>query len=263
MSKSEKKVACTMEGVAKNFAYELDAQFRTLNNFVSHGGEIGRAHEYYLRGVLARFLPDNLQLGSGFIASPKWTSRQQDILIYKDGFTPLFKVGDCVVIDYNALVGTVEVKTNINSSSNLVKALERISEVEGVYRNHGLRALYAWDGLRLNTALKALWQFVRKDPTNLSSQLPHLIYVRGKYLLIKNDDDKTSPPFFLWEICEKGLTEGQALLGLVHAVWQFGGLHQSLFPWWLLSWHNYYGHIPAKAEQIQWPSDLEQIIMNS
>ena len=82
----KKKGASTMEGVAENYANELDAQFRTLNNFVSHGGEIGRAHEYYLRGVLSRFLPDNLCLGSGFIASPNWTSRQQDILIYKRDF---------------------------------------------------------------------------------------------------------------------------------------------------------------------------------
>ena len=256
MGKSkEKKGAYSMEGVAKNYANELDAQFQTLKNFISHAGEIGRAHEYYLRGVLARFLPDNLQLGSGFIASPNWISRQQDILIYRHDFTTLFKVGDCVVIDYNALVGTVEVKTNIDSSTKLVETLERISEIEGRYRNRGLRALYALNGLELNTFLEALWQFVQKDSTNLSSQLPHLIYVRGKYLLIINKNkDKRSSPFSLWRIGKKGLTDGQALLGLVHAVWQFGLL--SLPPWWLLSWHDYYGHLPAKVEQIQWPPDL-------
>jgi len=250
-----------MEGVAENYANELDAQFRTLNNFVSHAGEIGRAHEYYLRGVLARFLPESLKLGSGFIVSPNWTSRQQDILIYSNDFTTFFKVGDCVVIDYKALVGTVEVKTDIDSATKLMEALESISEIEGRYRNSGLRALYAWNGLELETFLEALWQFVTKDPTNLSSKLPHLIYIRGKYLLMTNVNKVEEQfPFSLWRIGKEGLTEGQALLGLVYAVWRFG--YFSLAPWWLRSWHDYYGHIPAKAEQIQWPLDLAQILIN-
>lgn len=251
-----------MEGAAENYANELDAQFRTFNNFIGHGGEIGRAHEYYLRDVLARFLPNNLRLGSGFIASPNWTSRQQDILIYRRDFTTLFKVGDCVVVDYKALVGTVEVKTNIDSSKKLMEAFETISEVEGRYRNHGFRALYAWDGIKLDTALETLWQFIREDPINLCLKLPHLVYIRGKFLLIANENiDENSSPFSLYRIGQGGLTEGQALLMLVSSVWRFG--LDELLPWWLLSCHDSHGHLPAKVEQIQWPQDLVQIVMKA
>ncbi|MCD4653685.1 hypothetical protein K8T06_07085 [bacterium] len=55
--------------IANHYAEELDAQFRTLNNFVQYAGEIGRAHETYLRGVIARFLPEKCKVGTGFIAS--------------------------------------------------------------------------------------------------------------------------------------------------------------------------------------------------
>lgn len=96
-----------MERIAEHYACELDAQFRTLNHFAAHAGEIGRAHETFLRGVLRRFLPEDLRLGTGFVASPNWTSRQQDILIYKRDFTKLFEVGDCVVIDHDAFVGAI------------------------------------------------------------------------------------------------------------------------------------------------------------
>jgi hypothetical protein len=118
-----------MERIAGHYAGELDAQFRTLNHFANHAGEIGRAHETFLRGVLSRFLPDDLRLGTGFVVSPTWTSRQQDILIYKRDFTRLFEVGDCVVIDHEAFVGTVEVKTDLGSSDSLAEAVELISDL--------------------------------------------------------------------------------------------------------------------------------------
>lgn len=253
--------ADAMERAAKHYAKELDAQFHTLNNFVSQAGEVGRAHEYYLRGVLSRFLPDSIRLGSGFIASPKWTSKQQDILIYQRDLTTLFQVGDCVVIDYNALVGTIEVKTNLDSSNKCIESLRLIAELEGRYRNCGLRALYAWRGLDVKTALRAIWQFVEEAPEHHHCRLPHVIYVRGRYLLVANNEQIswTQPPFSLWKVGRGGITEGQALLGLVFSVWKFGLSKSSpplRPPWWLLSWHDYHGHLPAKAKSVPWPQQL-------
>ncbi len=259
--------ANAMEGAAEHCANELDAQFRTLNNFVSQAGEVGRAHEYYLRGVLSRFLPDSIRIGSGFIASPKWTSKQQDILIYQRDLTTLFQVGDCLVVDYNALVGTIEVKTNLDSSNKWIESLRLIAELEGRYRsNCRLRALYAWDGLDLETALSAIWQFVEKDPDHHLCGLPHVIYVRGKYLLVANKEISWSqPPFFLWPVGQGGISEGQALLGLVSSIWKFGLSELSpplRLPWWLLSWHDYHGHLPAEAKPVPWPPNLSPTVAN-
>lgn len=253
--------AKAIERAAEHYAKELDAQSSTLNNFVKQAGEVGRAHEYYLRGVLSRFLPDSIKLGSGFIVSPNWTSRQQDILIYKRDFTTLFQVGDCVVVDYNALVGTIEVKTNLGSSNECIKSLQLIAELEDRYQNRGLRALYAWRGLDVNTVLSAIWQFVKKDPNHHHCRLPHVIYVRGKYLLMasKNGISWSEPPFRHWRVGNEGITDGQALLGLVYSVWEFGLSkldHPLNTPWWLLSWHDFHGHLPSKGEPVPWPSHL-------
>jgi hypothetical protein len=253
--------ANSVERTAKHYAKELDAQFRTLNNFVRQAGEVGRAHEYYLRGVLSRFLPESIRLGSGFIASPNWISRQQDILIYQRDLTILFQVGDCLVVDYNAMVGTIEVKTNLDSSNECIKSLRLIAELEGRYRNRGLRALYAWRGIDVKTVLSGIYQFVEEAPDQNHCRLPHVIYVRGKYLLVANNEEIswTQPAFSLWKVGKGGITEGQALLGLVNSVWTFGlsklspPMHP---PWWLLSWHDFHGHLPDKGEPVLWPPHL-------
>ena len=261
MSNSAKtQGADSVEKAANHYAKELDAQFRTLNNFVRQAGEVGRAHEYYLRGVLSRFLPKSIRLGSGFIASPNWTSRQQDILIYQRDLTTLFQVGDCVVIDYNALIGTIEVKTNLDSSNECIESLRLIAEIEGRYRNRGLRALYAWDGLDFETAFSAICQFVEKDPDHHLRRLPHVIYVRGKYLLVANNKEISwsQPPFSRWRVGKGGITDGQALLLLVCSVWRFG--LPKLLPWWLLSCHDYHGNLPAKAKSVPWPPNLSAAV---
>ena len=108
-----------MENVAEHYANELDAKFRTLNHFVSHAGEIGRAHETFIRGILTRFLPLDTRVSSGFVASPNWTSRQQDILIHSSKYSTLFEVGDCMVIDHKSFIGAIEIKTKINSGEQL------------------------------------------------------------------------------------------------------------------------------------------------
>lgn len=255
----ETKGSQAMVNVAEHYARELDAQFRTLNHFVGHAGEIGRAHETFMRGILARFLPDDIRLSSGFIASPKWTSSQQDILIHKRSFSTLFEVGDCTVIDHNAFIGAIEVKTNITSSRQFREAIDTQALLRNQV-NRGLLALYAWGGISYPKALDTLWDFVREHPTKNYGSMPDVVYVRGKYFLFANrDGDRQSPPYHVWHIEEEGITEGQALLGFVASVWKFG--LSSILPWWLLSWHEHLGMVAAKSEEVQWPSDLKIAIM--
>ena len=154
-----------MQNIAEHYACELNAQFRTLNHFVSHTGEIGRAHETFLRGILTRFLPQDIKVSSGFVASPKWTSRQQDILLHRRKFSILFGVGDCTVIDHQAFVGAIEVKTNLASSKQFREAIEAQAQLREQMRYSGLHAIYAWRAVLCKTALKAPWNFVREAPT--------------------------------------------------------------------------------------------------
>jgi hypothetical protein len=249
-----------LERIAGHYAKELDAQFGTLSHFVKHAGEIGRAHETFLRGVLSRFLPENLRLGTGFVAFPEWTSRQQDILIFQRDFTRLFEVGECVVIDHEAFVGTIQVKTKLDSRM-FSEAVHSMADLRDRIGHQGLHALYAWQGVSLETALNVLWKFVGAAPTKRFDSMPDLVYVRGKYLLMANRDGRrASPPFYVYRIDQRAITEGQALLGTVSAVWRFG--LSFVFPWWLLSWDSDKGMLAQKAEAIAWPDRLQKSVMS-
>jgi len=244
-----------MENVAEHYANELNAKFRTLNHFVTHAGEIGRAHETFLRGILTRFLPLDLRINSGFVASPNWTSRQQDILIHSSKFSTLFEVGDCIVIDHNSFIGAIEVKTKISSAKQFIEILEIQAQLREQIRQPALFAIYSWNTVSLNRLLDGLWQFVKNNPKKNSNLLPNLIYSNGKFIL-KNDKNKgrLSSPYNVWYINKNGINEGQALLGLVASVWEFG--FNSVLPWWLLSWHNSLGITASRSNEIPWPQDL-------
>ena len=249
-----------MENIAEHYARELNAQFRTLNHFVRHAGEIGRAHETFLRGVMERFLPGDVRISSGFVASPKWTSRQQDILIHKRDFTTLFEVGDCTVIDHQAFLGAIEIKTRLSSSSEFRNAVEMQAELRDLMRHSGLHAIYVWDAVSYDIAVDTLWDFVREAPTKNYDSMPDVVYVRGKYFMMANrDGDRQSPPYHVWHVGGGGITEGQALLGLVASVWRFG--LNTVSPWWLLSWHEHLGMVASKSEQVPWPDDLRESVI--
>ena len=105
-----------MKQLADRYAEELTAQFRTLNLFAQHAGEIGRAHEVFLRSVLQRFLPGRLKCGTGFVADSRGVSKQQDIIVFDPMALPtLFEVGDCVVVDASSVSAIIEVKTCVDS----------------------------------------------------------------------------------------------------------------------------------------------------
>ena len=249
-----------MRNVAEHYASELNAQFRTLNHFVDHAGEIGRAHETFLRGILTRFLPQDIRVSSGFVASPTWTSSQQDILLHRKEYSTLFEVGDCTVIDHEAFVGAIEGKTDLKSSKLFLEAVEKQAQLRKQMRCSGLHAIYAWTGVSYNTALKALWKFVRTDPSRNFDSMPDVVCVLGKYFMMANRDGVLqSPPYHVWHVKEDGITGGEALLGLVASVWKFG--LTSVFPWWLLSWHEHMGMVDGKSLEVPWPDDLLSSIM--
>jgi hypothetical protein len=248
-----------MQNVAEHYASELNAQFRTLNHFVGHTGEIGRAHETFLRGVLDRFLSPDINVSSGFVAHPKWTSRQQDILLHLNNFSTLFKVGDCTVIDHKSFLGAIEVKTTL-SSAQFKNTIKMQAQLRNEIQQSGLFAVYAWGGVSIGKALNTLWEFVRINPPQNFDFMPDVVYVRGKYILIANrDGDRQSPPYHCWHVKKNGITEGEALLGLVASFWKFG--LKTVLPWWLLSWHQHLGVVVEKSQEVPWPDDLQLSVM--
>jgi len=245
--------------LADRYAEELSAQFRTLNYFVEHAGEIGRAHETYLRAVIERFLPGSSGIGTGFIASDKWASAQQDIIIYdKLDYPHLFQVGDCVVVDFNAVAATLEVKTVIDNKDDFLGAYKKLANFYKQIGGSRFVGLFAWDGLSLDSSLSVIWDFVRENPLENLHNLPNLIYVRSKYLILTNiDGRRETPPFRILEISEDGITEGQALLTMMVEIWNAGYSKFPDFPWWLGEWRR---KLPEVQSLIPWPEDLQKIV---
>ncbi len=254
--------------LSEKYADELSAQFRTLNFFVTHAGEIGRAHETYLRGILSRFMPAKCNVGSGFIASNDWVSFQQDVILYnQQDYPTLFEVGECVVVDKDSVAAILEVKTHLNSKAEFLQAYKKASNLYKTLRHSRFVGIFTWEGLNLDTALSAIWEYVRENPLDHFSHLPSAVYVRGKYLLTLNLDGKReSPPFRLLEIDNESetnktapncVTEGQALLALIVEIWMGGLQSFANWPWWLDDWWR---KLPEIEQLINWPEDLQETI---
>lgn len=207
----------------------------------------------FLRGVLERFLPTKLRCGTGFIASSESVSRQQDIIIYDPAILPvLLEIGDCLVVDEKAVAGTIEVKTCLSSRAELAEVFDKILALRAAF--HGFTALYAWEGLSLEIVLEHIWERSRALPTLGDTYMPDVVYVRGQYILVPNDDGRReSPPVLLLRLGPKHYSEGAGLLSLIEQLWISGVQRHAIRPWWVDAWR---GTSAARYKQVPWPSDL-------
>jgi hypothetical protein len=115
-----------------------------------------------------------------------------------------------------------------------------------------------WDGLGLESALSVIWNYIRESPLDNLPNLPSAIYVRSKYLLLKNiDGRRETAPFRVFKISNKGITEGEALLTLMVEIWSTGISKLPDLPWWLASWWR---KLPEIQSLVPWPKDLQKII---
>lgn len=246
--------------LSDRYVDELSAQFRTLNFFAEHAGEIGRAHEHYLREVLSRFFPTKYSIGSGFVISNEQTSSQQDIIIYDQHEYPLlFKAGDCIVVDEDAVIVLLEVKTRLNSQHDFRDAYTKAANLYRSYNGRIFVGIFTWEGINLDTALSTIWDYIRQNPLDNFQYLPNAVYVRGKYLLSINlDGRRETPPLRLLKIDNS--SEGKAFLALIVKMWDSRAQGFSKRPWWLTNWWR---ELPKLEQLVSWPSDLERIMLDS
>lgn len=245
----------SMQRLASRYAEELGSQFRTLSLFASHAGEIGRAHEVFLRQVLTRFLPGKLRCGTGFVASSESVTRQQDIIIFDPYSLPLLlEIGDCLVVDFRAVAGTIEVKTTLDKRADFSAEVEKILAPLKDARGRWFRGLYMWDGLSLEAALECLWDLFRSAARVDMVSLPDIVYARGRYLIVPNYDGRLdTAPLRVLRLGEGHHDEGVGLLTLVERMWMSGIQDHATWPWWADAWHTI---INEKYEYLPWPEDL-------
>lgn len=249
---STEDTTSAMHQLADHYASELDAQFRTLNLFVDHAGEIGRAHEAFLSGLLSRFLPKKLSCGTGFIARSDQFSKQQDIIIYDQISLPLlFKVGECLVVDGAAALATIEVKTKVTSQDEFSKAFDAVADAK---EHSPCASLFMWEGPTRELAEKVIWDKFRAQQSLSFSNFPDAIYSKGRYLLIPNKDGAIdTQPMRIIEIGDGKHKEGTALFTFLHQVWIAGLQAKAEWPKWLERWAV---DSAVAADKVKWPDDL-------
>lgn len=103
----------------KSIALEFNAVKNRIRNLIgsSHWGEDGRHKEVMLMNFLKRFLPNNIEVGTGFIKERNNISTQIDIIIYNPSFPLYFKENDFIIVHPKSVLGIIEVKSNPDRNS--------------------------------------------------------------------------------------------------------------------------------------------------
>lgn len=117
-----------------------------IRNLVSHWPSDGESKEVALRSVLRRHLPSSVIVGRGFIITQNKSSTQVDILIIDSRKPTLFREGDLLIVTPDAVLGVIEVKTEIRTRPQMAETLEKLSKIEEMCRDSTGRDS-VWTGL--------------------------------------------------------------------------------------------------------------------
>jgi len=114
----------------KSLASELKSLKNRVRNFIhdSHWQTDGEWKESVLRSILLRNIPETARIGRGFIITKNYASTQIDVLIYRHDTPVFFRDGDLVFIPPEGVLGIIEVKTSVNTTS-LEKALSKLVQM--------------------------------------------------------------------------------------------------------------------------------------
>ena len=88
-----------------------------IRNLVKHWSTDGESKEVALRSLLRRHLPESVIVGRGFIVTPDTSSTQIDVLVVDANKPTLFKDGDLLIVTPDAVLGVIEVKTQLRSKA--------------------------------------------------------------------------------------------------------------------------------------------------
>jgi hypothetical protein len=112
-----------------SLSQELRGLQNRVRNFIDgkHWLTDGEWKESVLRYFLRRNLPRNVEVGRGFVVSPRKNSNQIDVLIYDSAKPVLFRDGDLVFVTPDAVCGAIEVKSNLNNST-FAKTVKKLTK---------------------------------------------------------------------------------------------------------------------------------------
>lgn len=137
-----------VESYFKSLSLEFTALKDRVRNFIddAHWPTDGGWKETVLRTILSRSLPQDIQIGQGFIVTPEWKSTQIDILLYSSSAPLLFRDGNLVIVQPSAVRGVIEVKTKL-TLQGLRDAVEKIKLIGEKLppENEAFLAIFSYD----------------------------------------------------------------------------------------------------------------------
>jgi hypothetical protein len=130
----------------RSITEELYSIKNRIRNLVQHWPTDGESKEVALRSLLRKHLPQSVTVGRGFIVTADQSSTQIDVLIVDASKPTLFKDGDLLIVTPDAVLGVIEVKTELRSESLIADALIKLAKVEELCRDTTGRDAI-WTGL--------------------------------------------------------------------------------------------------------------------
>lgn len=132
----------------KSIATEFKAYESRVRNLIDNANwaEDGRYKEIILMNYLRRILPQNINVGTGFVRSGEMITKQIDIIIYDNTFPLLFSSGDFIIACGESVLGFIEVKTKI-TPSQITNYINKACANEAVIRETIRRPKFIFNGI--------------------------------------------------------------------------------------------------------------------
>lgn len=134
----------------KSFSEEIEVVKDRVRNIIgpNHWASDGSHKEAVLKEILSKFLPSEYEISSGFIVDDEGkSSKQIDIIIYKNSSPVLFRSPDFVIIPREYVKAIIEVKTDLGGRS-LISALNNLYSAQKIMNKssqHIHTAIFAYD----------------------------------------------------------------------------------------------------------------------
>lgn len=128
----------------QSLTQELMSTKHRVRDFIddAHWLTDGEWKESVLRQALRRNLPNTVQVGRGFVICNDGPSKQIDVLIYRNDCPVLFKDGDLVFLSPDAVLGIVEVKSDLDNTQAR-SAIDKLADQVRVIRCNGRHKIFS------------------------------------------------------------------------------------------------------------------------
>lgn len=169
---------------------ELQLKFDKILTFTTHAATIGVYREAAIRDTLTNCLGERFNVVTGFIHNhPAGTSsKQMDILIVDENYPAAYflKADDFVVVNVEAVVCAIEIKSNFNKKE-FTDIIKKCSSVKSMNKKIDFFS-FCFKSSMSNE--KILDLYTKLEFTNTRENFPNLISIFNRGCLFLKPDDE-------------------------------------------------------------------------